>query len=214
MISRKQGGITSRTRASMVVALSFGFTTMVQAACLPPQNQLPQNQIQSFLNDPKGLLSGSPFGGTDMSTLVGKLVASDPAALPVVIQLLSSANPQQRYSIGAGLSEAAHTCLSTDQAFAALIQSELAASGDRVAMTAFVSTGGQDTATAATGANGPAATAFTSGFAQVTGTSQNTNNTNPIFQGGTITVGGNPFSFSPGTPGTTRSNTVINPVSP
>src|ERR1700730_18278584 len=104
MISRKKGRISSRVRFSMLVAVSLGCTTIAHAACYPPETRLPQAQIQSFLSKPSGLLASNPCGESALTDSILKLVASDTAALPTVIQLLRSANPQQRYSIGAGLS--------------------------------------------------------------------------------------------------------------
>jgi len=172
--------------------MSIGLTTATRAACYQPDDRLPQNQIGSFLNNPAELLVNNPAGGGGLESSVLKLVGSDNAALPAVIKLLSSANPQQRAAIGAGLAAAAQLCLASDQSFAGQIQSAIAEAGDRVALEAFVSSGGQDTATAAIGTNAPAATAFVSGFAQVTGNS-NTNNAPFVLPAGGGSRGGQNF---------------------
>jgi hypothetical protein len=181
----------------IVVAMTVGLATAGHAACYPPESRLPQNQIQSFLDNPAGLLASNPRGGGPLELSILKLVASDNAALPAVIKLLSSANTQQRAAIGSGLAAAAQVCLATDQAFAGQIQTAIVEAGDRVALTAFVSSGGQQTATAAIGPGADGATAFVSGTLQVTGNSNN-NNT-PFIQPIVGGVGGtNFFTFNGG----------------
>jgi hypothetical protein len=205
MNCHKKGRITSRARFSMlVVAMGMGLTTIAQAACYPPQSQLPQNQIQSFLKDPAGLLAGNPTPDS-LSISVRDLVESDNAALPAVIQMLKSANPTQQAATGIGLAYAARACLAVDQAFAGEIQTQLGASGFGTAVTAFVSAGGQEPATASTGAGAPGATADTSGFAQVSGGSNNTPPVLPVI--GSVFVN-NPFTFSGGSGGAVASRNV------
>jgi len=183
--------------AIILFAMSIGLTTTTRAACYQPEDRLPQNQIQSFLKNPAELLANNLTGGAGLESSVLKLVGSDNAALPAVITLLSSANPQQRAAIGAGLAAAAQLCLASDQAFAGQIQTAIAETGDRVALEAFVSSGGQDTATAATGAGAPAATAFVSGFSQVTGKSNINSAPFVLPIGGNSSGGGsNMFTFS------------------
>jgi len=169
MIDLARGWVASTI---VLVVLSIGFTKAAEAACYQPEDKLPQDQMQSFLTNPAELLTNNPMGDSGLETSILKLLGSDNAALPVVIKLLGSANPQQRAAIGAGLAAAAQLCLASDQAFAGQIQTAIAETGDRVALEAFISGGGQDTATAAIGADAPAATAFVSGFSQVTGNSK------------------------------------------
>jgi hypothetical protein len=176
MVKRARGWIASTL---ILLATGIGLTTAVYAACYQPKDKLPQDQIQGFFNNPTELLAKNPSGGGGLESSILKLVGSDDAALPAVIKLLSSANPQQRTAIGAGLAAAAQLCLASDPSFAGQIQSAVAEAGDRVALEAFVSSGGQDTATASIGTDAPGATAFVSGFAQVTGNS-NVNST-PLF---------------------------------
>ncbi len=182
-------------------------TTVANAGCLPPASELPQNQIQGFFGNPSALLTSNPTGGSGLENMVRALVASDNSALEPVIQLLSSANPQQAAAIGAGLAAAAQACLVPDQAFAGKIQTALAASGNRVALTAFVSAGGQESATAAIDA--PGATAFVSGAGQVAGNSPILNTGNVVTPATNSSGGGNFLTFTGGAgPGG-----VSNPVS-
>jgi hypothetical protein len=193
MVDRATGWCTS---IIILLAISIGLTPAARAACYQPEDRLPQNQIQSFLNDPAELLANNPVGGGALESSVLKLVSSDNAALPAVIKLLSLANPQQRAAIGAGLAATAQLCLASDQTFAGQIQSAIAEAGDRVALEAFVSSGGQDTATAAIETNAPGATAFVSGFAQVTGNSNINNTRFDLPTGGGLRGGQNFFIFT------------------
>lgn len=193
-------GQSRRQRASakivIVVAMTLGLATAGHAGCYPPESRLSQDQIQSFLNNPAGLLVSNPSGGGGLELSILKLVASENAALPAVIKLLSSANTQQRSAIGAGLAAAAQLCLGTDQAFAGQIQTAMVEAGDRVALTAFVSSGGQQPATAAIGPGANGATAFVSGATSVTGNSPIINNSTPFIQPLGGVSGTNLFTFS------------------
>jgi len=175
---------TSSIRITALVAISLGLTNFAQAACYPPEGQAPRGWVQDFLNNPQKVLGDNPTGADDLARAIRNLVASDDATLPMVIKLLGSANPQQLAAIGSGLALASRVCLGTgveaDQLFAGTIQSQLAASGIGIAITAFVTEGGQDSPTAATGAGAPGATAFVSGFLQVTGTFPNAGPPPPV----------------------------------
>jgi len=212
MVKRARAWITSTI---ILLVTGSGLTTAAYAACYKPEDKLPQDQIQSFLKNPAELLASNPLGGGGLESSILKLVGSDNAALPTVIKLLSSANPQQRAAIGAGLAAAAQLCLASDQSFAGQIQSAIAEVGDSIAVEAFVSSGGQDTATAAIG-DGPSETAFVSGFAQVTGNSKI--NTAPFVlpTGGTGGGSGsrpNLFTFS-GSSGRGSTSCTSCPTSP
>lgn len=200
---------------ALFAAASIGFATAAQAACYPPENQLPRDQIENFIKNPSALLSSNPGGGGNLVSSSLKLVASDSATLPLIVQLLSGATPQQRSAIGAGLAAAVQACLVPDQAFAGEIQSQLAATGDRIALMAFVSGGGQDTATAATSPGAPASTAFVSGATQTTGNFQAINNT-PLATQTTGGAGGtNLLTFSGSSSSSAAArNSARNSVSP
>lgn len=198
----------ANSRYVITTLFFFGFVTDVSAACYPPENQLPPQQVQNFLQDPPGLLRQR--GGLTGEVL--KLVASDSSTLPAVVNLLDSATPQQKSAIGAGLAAAVQACLVPDQAFAGEIQSKLAEKADRIALTAFVSGGGQDNATTAIGfAGAPSETAFVSGSGQGTGNT-NINNTPLVIQP-TPTPGGFATSLT-FTPGAGPNGRLRNSVSP
>jgi hypothetical protein len=217
MIRLKQGQIGSRVRMILLVAASTSLASAVSAEptkCFSPESRLPQNQVQAFLNNPAELLSRFQSGGGGLTAAIRNLVATDSATLPAVIQLIGSANPRQRTAIGSGLATAAQLCLGSEQAYSGKIQTDLAATGDIAALTAFVSAGGQLTGTAAAGADAPAATAFVSGAVQVTGNSVNNGNDSSSNNG----AGGSksesfPFSISGGGGGSGggASNPVSNP---
>ena len=61
-----------------------------------------------------------------LATSVQNLVASNPASLPLVINLLKNANVPQQKAIGAGLGNAANLCNVPDPKFATEIADALA----------------------------------------------------------------------------------------
>lgn len=126
------------------------------AECYAAQYRLPQLQVQTFQTDPAALLSQFPTGGPGLVSAIRDLIASDNATLDTVIKLIATANAQQRAGIGSGLGLAMALCIGPDQAYAGQIQAAVAATGDRLAMTAFVSSSGQVTATTAISAAAPA----------------------------------------------------------
>jgi hypothetical protein len=195
-------------RVGLIVAAGLGLTATANAACYPPDSQLPQPQIQSFLNDPAQLLSKFPTGGGSLVIAVRDLVASDNTTLPAVIKLLGSANPQQRTAIGSALGIAARLCIGPDQAYAGQIQSALAAANDALAMTAFVSASGQVTGTAATGPAGlggqvnPFSNLGTNPTTVTTVQGRGSTQTNFFtFSGGTSSTSGGGGDGGPGGPG-------------
>jgi hypothetical protein len=72
-----------------------------------------------------------------MISMVRDLVASDQAALPLVLDLSANGNPDQINAIGTGLGQAALVCSRTDQLFANEIQQMVAASNNRSLVLAF-----------------------------------------------------------------------------
>ena len=85
--------------------------------------------IQQFLSDPASLLGQYPVGGPTMIAMVRDLIASDPATLKPVVDLLATATTNQATAIGSGLGQAAMLALKTDQAFANQIQEAVANAG-------------------------------------------------------------------------------------
>ncbi|KJC60297.1 hypothetical protein UP10_13130 [Bradyrhizobium sp. LTSPM299] len=65
------------------------------------------------------------------------LAASNPGTLQAIIGLLPSANAAQKAAVGTALGKAAQACLTTDAAYAAEIQEQLAASDDQPAILAL-----------------------------------------------------------------------------
>jgi hypothetical protein len=98
-----------------------------RAGCYGPRQQLPGQTVVRFTADPRQLLSKYPHGGTQMIAVVRDLVASDPATLPLVLDLTAEGNTEQINSIGAGLGQAALVCSQADQAFAREIRQMIAA---------------------------------------------------------------------------------------
>ena len=93
--------------AVVTTALSQG----ASAACLAPDKQMPPQAVSNFLNNPASLLSVPDDVNFDgLATSVQNLVASNPASLPLVINLLKNANVPQQKAIGAGLGNAANLC--------------------------------------------------------------------------------------------------------
>ncbi len=211
MNNRWKARIMSPIRVATLIAFNISLGSVAHAACYAPESRLSPDKVQSFLSNPTEVLASNPAGGDELISSIGKFVASDEATLPIVIKLLSSANPHQQAAIGSGLASASRICLGTgveaDQSFAGQIQSQLAATGFGVALTAFVSDGGQETATASTGAGAPASTAYVSGFLQVTGGSRNINSGTSIGSG---TVSGgttlNPVTITGSTAVRSRSS--------
>lgn len=141
----------------MVVATSFA-PQVALAACYGP-NQLPAGQLEKnaeflanpaqWLGDPKFQPlppAGDPKLANAPLTLAARdLVASDPATLPVLIGLLSSASSEQGSAIGTGLGRAAaELCMLPEPTFAANIQQQLVASNSESAKTSYaLATGNQ-----------------------------------------------------------------------
>jgi hypothetical protein len=120
--------------ASLLVLTASGFA---DAACYNSQQALSAKTVTQFRSDPAQLLSEHPRGGGRMISMVRDLVASDPAALPLVLDLSANGNPDQINAIGTGLGQAALVCSRTDQLFANEIQQMVAASNNRSLVLAF-----------------------------------------------------------------------------
>lgn len=193
-------------RAALGAALAgFVVATVPPASAqvLSPQQALPANTIQQFLNNPGALLTQFPNGGPDMIKEVRDLAASDPKTLNALVALLTSANPDQAGAIGTGLGQAAELAVSVDPAYADQIQTAVITANSNFAVVAFSAVVGGDIKLAA-------ATGGAGGGGGEEGTSPNGSNFG--FGGGGIlalhtfaTNTPDSFtspSFSPGTPGT------------
>ena len=89
-----------------------------------------------------------------MISMVRDLIASDPATLPLVLDLSAHGNPDQINAIGTGLGQAALVCSRIDQLFANEIQQMVAASNNRSLVLAFTEVLGDQQLAAAEGGGG------------------------------------------------------------
>jgi hypothetical protein len=138
--------------ATLLVVAASGFA---QAGCYGSQQQLPANTVARFTANPAQLLSEYPNGGGQTISLVRDLVASDPATLPLVLDLSAKSNADQVNSIGTGLGQAALVCSRSDQTFANEIQQMVAALNNQALALAFTEVlGDQQLAAAGPGAGG------------------------------------------------------------
>ena len=118
--------------------------------CYPEPQQLPAATISAFLANPSQLLSQYPNGGAQMVSQVRNLVATDPATLNAVINLIANATKDQQSAIGGALGQVA---LCARQALATQIQQALAATNNQNAITAYADVTG-DQPIGATGGGG------------------------------------------------------------
>jgi hypothetical protein len=88
-----------------------------QAACYGPQQQLPAQTVSNFLNDPGQLLQqySKPDQQAALTSMIRDLLASNPATLQPILQLLANATKDQKSAIGAGAGQAARICIRSDQ---------------------------------------------------------------------------------------------------
>jgi hypothetical protein len=119
-MSTPQRTVTALITLATSVALSAA--QPVQAACYGPGQQLPAQVVSRSMNDPEQLLTQFPSGGRQMISLIRDLVASEPGALPLILDLSAKANSEQIQAIGTGLGQAARVCSRTAPAFANEIQ--------------------------------------------------------------------------------------------
>ncbi len=122
------------------VALSAG--QPAQAACYGPGQQLPAQVVSRSMNDPEQLLTQFPSGGPQMISLIRDLVASEPATLPMILDLSAKANSKQVQAIGTGLGQAARVCSRTDPTFANEIQQMTVATNVQPVTQAFAAVTG------------------------------------------------------------------------
>ncbi len=206
-----------RTLGAAALVLMIGGSD-ARAACYDTPARLPRHVITDFLEKPAQLMQRFPKGGSALIAQIRDLVASDPATLQPIIQLLANANPDQRDALGIGLGQAALTCLRVDQASATGIQQAVAGTDNKPFILAFSSVFGDRPIAAVGGGGGGASTG--AGGGQV----------NPITQpaiasGGATTfdstavrnIGTNLFTSSVLTPGGgtfPNTTTLVTPVSP
>ena len=147
---------------------------------------MPPQAVSNFLNNPASLLSVPDDVNFDgLATSVQNLVASNPASLPLVINLLKNANVPQQKAIGAGLGNAANLCNVPDPKFATEVADALAKATSTPAQIQFALITGKPTGSVAGGVSSGG----------VGGS------TNPVTMGFSSTPVGTPFT-SNGTPTT------------
>ena len=209
------------------VALSAG--QPAQAACYGPGQQLPAQVVSRSMNDPEQLLTQFPSGGPQMISLIRDLVASEPATLPMILDLSAKANSKQVQAIGTGLGQAARVCSRTDPTFANEIQQMTVATNVQPVTQAFAAVtgdlfpgsvgpvrgGGGGGGGAGTVQNGPTGTAAASGppFGLTTSVPTGPSNLLALSLNSTPGTPGNGSSGLPsglGVPGIT--NTLVAPV--
>jgi hypothetical protein len=180
----------------VITALSHG----APAACLAPDKQMSNQAVSNFLNNPASLLSvPDDLNFEGLATSVQNLVASNPASLPLVIDLLKNANVPQQKAIGAGLGNAANLCNVPDPKFATEIADALAKATSTPAQIQFALITGKPTGSVAGGGAGGVSSGGVGG------------STNPVTTGFSGTPVGTPFTSS-GTP-TSAPNVFSSSVS-
>jgi hypothetical protein len=210
-------------RRIAIFALAMSGSLMIlpegqaQAACYGPQQQLPAQTAADFISNPAQLLQQFPNGEAEIISRVRDLAASNPATLPLILNLVAGASSTQIDAIGTGLGQAALTCIRTDPAYATEIQQVVVALNNSALSFAFAAVLGDKPIGAAGGGAG--------------GGGGGGGPTNPLFGAltgfggsstlpntGTANTGTNYFTFSnfsASTPGgLTTSTTTITSVSP
>jgi hypothetical protein len=121
--------ILRRRIAILALAIASSFVTIAsgtaQVACYGPQ--LPVQTIADFIANPAPLLNQIPNARAEMISKIRDLVASNPATLPVILDLIGTASPAQIDAIRTGLGHGALPCARTDQAYAIEIQQAVSA---------------------------------------------------------------------------------------
>jgi hypothetical protein len=119
--------VSGRTFAVVTAAvIALGLSSETQAACYGDNQKLSADAISAFLANPSQALQQNQTGGAGLISQLRDLVASDPATLGPVVNLLNSANVQQQTAIGTALGQASTVCLRPDPTFAQQIQTMLA----------------------------------------------------------------------------------------
>jgi hypothetical protein len=197
------------------LVIAMGLLVMpVLATNAPAQQTL----VQQFLQNPNQILQQYPNGGTAMISQLREIAIADPNALTPIINLIATANKDQKTAIGAALGQAAKVVVKTNQAYANSILQQIAQTKDQDVFLAYSGVV-PDQATAAIGGGGGAGGGVggqTSGLGGLTG---GTGGAEGIGGGSTPT---GPFSFTSSvsgsgtTGGTTTSNftTITSSTSP
>jgi hypothetical protein len=124
--------------ASITAAFIFGVAGVQQVSA----QQTPQQTVAQFLANPNRLLQDNPTGGPRMISLIRDLAVADPATLQPLLQLLATANKEQKMAMGSGLAQAARIVVRTNPAYANQIQVAIANTRDQDLVLAFASLAG------------------------------------------------------------------------
>lgn len=188
------------------------------ATCYAPDQALPAQAVSDFMNNPKAILAANTDGGNGLISLVRDLVASNPAALPLVIGLVAGANPAQQKAIGTGLGQAANLCGRPDANFAADISTQLASAfpdPNSPVDVAYAAATGKPIGAVAGGGGGGGVSGGSVGGSTNPITNSPGNNSTPFTftQGGAFTTGTNYFGGNvtgiSGTNGSSSTTTTI-----
>jgi hypothetical protein len=126
---------TSICAVAMAMAVAMTLGTVSTASAQQP----PASTASTFLANPSQILQQFPKGGPEMETRIRELAVSDPATLQVILNLLATANKDQKSAIGAGLAQAAKIVVRTNPAYANQIQQAVTQTKDQDAVLAFTS---------------------------------------------------------------------------
>lgn len=183
------------------------------ASCYAPDQSLPAQVVSDFMSNPKGILAANADGGNGLISMVRDLVASSPAALPVIIGLVAGANPAQQKAIGTGLGQAANLCGRPDANFAADISTQLASAfpdpNSAVDVAYAAATGKPIGAVASGGGGGGVSGGSVGGLTSgVTGGTFGSSTPFTFTQGGAFTTGANYFGGTVNAVSGVTSNTT------
>ncbi len=134
LVSWPPGHVFVSAIVAVVVSAASGSAS---AACYRPEQQLPAQAVAQFVAHPDELLSQYANGGAPLISLVRDLVASEPKALPLILDLVPRANDAQLQAFGTALGEATLACVRPDQAFANDIQQMVVAVNNETLHVAF-----------------------------------------------------------------------------
>lgn len=111
-------------------------------SCLLAPAKMDDAGLQSFIANPKALLSENQSGGLPLANRVRQLAASSSHAFTKIIELAKDANAEQKSAIAAGLARAVSACANVGGDLAAdygsLIQTGVASLGDQAFAAAFL----------------------------------------------------------------------------
>lgn len=171
---------------AFATAFALAANAPAQAGCFVSGQEIPSEQIGAFTANPGSFLSGSPEGGIQLSSKIRDLVGSNPDTLQPVLGLLKNANTDQKKGIGSGLREANAAC--QGQEFASTILTKLTATGDRVALDAYLSdSGGDPEVTGSVGGGAGGSGGGVGGPTTGTATNGGANSSQPAASGKTAT---------------------------